>query len=307
MATPPTDKQLRKILMSETKLPDDIGLIICALADPMLIFTLKISGPCSVTIPTIESVGGFSIDWGDGQTQYISQNGTISHQYAAPGRYIAGISGHITYVSFSLMTSLVDISQWGCLRLTRGTNMFMACDNLRITAEDILDVSRVTNMENMFKGCTYINFDASMWDVSKVTDMESMFSGCASFNGDLSRWDVSKVTNMAGMFAGCVSFNSDLSRWDVSSVTAMCYMFRECQNFNCDLSLWDVSRVTNMTRMFHGCRLFNCDLSDWPVLSVLDVYGMLAHCDSFEADLSNWQVSDDGGGLENLYRPYSHY
>ncbi|ENL7070958.1 BspA family leucine-rich repeat surface protein, partial [Campylobacter coli] len=32
--------------------------------------------------------------------------------------------------------------------------------------------------------------DLSKWDVSKVTNMDSMFKGCENFNGDLSKWGI---------------------------------------------------------------------------------------------------------------------
>ena len=154
MATPPTDKQLLDILRVEAKMPDDIGHIICGQLDPPFIFALQITADHSrVTIPSIRLVGEVAICWGDGQTQYIDQNGPVSHEYAAPGTYTAWMRGHITGLSFCDMDSLVDISQWGCVRLTRGRGSFRGCRNLLITAEDILDVSQATDLSWMFSGC----------------------------------------------------------------------------------------------------------------------------------------------------------
>lgn len=85
-----------------------------------------------------------------------------------------------------------------------------------------VDVSKVTNMSNMFEDCNHIGHCIlSGWDVSSVTNMSNMFCDCEYFKGDLSRWDVSQVTNMKGMFAWCEEFKSDLSEWDVSQVTNM--------------------------------------------------------------------------------------
>ena len=41
------------------------------------------------------------------------------------------------------------------------------------------------------------------WDVSNVTDMSEMFAGCSSFNQPLGSWDVSNVTDMSKMFDEC--------------------------------------------------------------------------------------------------------
>ena len=40
------------------------------------------------------------------------------------------------------------------------------------------------------------------WDVSKVTNMNSLFKNCKNFNEDISKWDVSNVDNMSEMFSG---------------------------------------------------------------------------------------------------------
>ena len=55
------------------------------------------------------------------------------------------------------------------------------------------------------------------WDVSKVTDMSEMFIGARSFNQPLNNWDVSKVTNMENMFYGAGSFKQPLNKWNVSN------------------------------------------------------------------------------------------
>ena len=48
------------------------------------------------------------------------------------------------------------------------------------------------------------------WDVSRVTDMEQLFENKTWFNADLSKWDVSRVTNMRRMFYGARSFDQQL-------------------------------------------------------------------------------------------------
>jgi surface protein len=61
----------------------------------------------------------------------------------------------------------------------------------------------------------------SKWDVSKVTDMYELFYGASAFNQDISDWDVSKVTDMYELFYGASAFDQDIGAWDVSSVTDM--------------------------------------------------------------------------------------
>ena len=116
---------------------------------------------------------------------------------------------------------------------------------------DTLDVSSLTNaikcddFSSIFQGYAAVKqiIGLEKWDVSKVTNMDRMFSGCTHFNSDLSKWDVSSVGYMNSMFWGCENFNSNLSKWDVSSVEDMGNMFSGCENFNSDLSKWNVSNV----------------------------------------------------------------
>ena len=95
---------------------------------------------------------------------------------------------------------------------------------------NIIDVSKITDMSNLFKNLNIRNIDISVWDVSSVNDMRLMFYNCKTFNSDLSKWDVSSVKDMRGMFAECKNFNSDLSKWDVSNVIDMIWMFDGCKS-----------------------------------------------------------------------------
>ena len=56
-------------------------------------------------------------------------------------------------------------------------------------------------------GCGSYNGPISAWDVSKMTDMKDLFSNTGGFNADISSWDTSQVTTMHGMWVFLLSFN----------------------------------------------------------------------------------------------------
>ena len=58
--------------------------------------------------------------------------------------------------------------------------------------------------------------DMPDWDVSRVTDMTELFEDRTEFNQDISRWSTSSVTSFRETFRNASSFDQDLSRWGLS-------------------------------------------------------------------------------------------
>ena len=197
---------------------------------------------------------------------------------------------------------------------------------------DGIDTSIVTNMTNMFSGCSSLQtLDMSNFDTSKVTNMVGMFSSCASLQTlYLSGWDTSKVTNMGNMFYNCKSLQSlDVSNFVTNNVTDMTYMFNGCKelqsldvsNFDTnnvknmssmfgfcsslqsvgDLSNWDTSNVTNMSYMFNRSSLQSLDLSNFDTNNVTNMNWMFEYCRSLQSlDLSNF-VTNNVTNMNNIF------
>ena len=79
-------------------------------------------------------------------------------------------------------------------------NAFSGLRNLTINATDVPDLSLVTNMYSMFRGCRLLNSPLNNWDVSNISSLVDMFNEAVSFNQDLSDWDVSNVISMGNVF-----------------------------------------------------------------------------------------------------------
>ena len=123
------------------------------------------------------------------------------------------------------------------------------------------DVSSITTMSHLFDtrrnpNASHFNADLSRWNVSQVTDMRSLFRGCAAFESDLSGWDLSKVRRLDFAFAETF-FNSDISSWHTPALVNLTMAFAENAAFNQNLSSWNVSRVELFHDAFFKASSFN--------------------------------------------------
>ena len=153
-----------------------------------------------------------------------------------------------------------------------------------------LDVSEITDMNNLFKNTLY-NGDISKWNTSNVTDMSYMFSCAYKFNKSIGNWDVSHVSYMDNMFYCAKRFNKPIGSWDVSHVRDMKYMFGAALKFNQDINDWDVSNVLDMSYMFHDAENFNQPIGRWDVSNVLNMHAMFNIASYFNQPIGGWNVS----------------
>ncbi len=142
-----------------------------------------------------------------------------------------------------------------------------------------LNTEDVTDMSEMFSGCSQIDFEVSgfrHWDLSKlktqnVTDMHDMFKNCSgtdftSLSGG-TNWNTSNVTDMSGMFYGCSSLTSiDFDKFTTNKVTDMHDMFNGCNNIGNFVfpATFKTDNVTDMSGMFANCtNVTNIDISNF--------------------------------------------
>jgi surface protein len=213
------------------------------------------------------------------------------------------------------LTNFVTLNVKGAL-----TYMFNNCNAFNQTLVG-WDVSNVTNMSNMFSGCTVFNNGDVTNAASKpltnfVTtsfagSLSSMFKDCGNFNQIISSWVTSRVTIMDNMFNGCTVFNNGDTQNNASKpltnfVTtsfagSLSSMFKDCGNFNQTISSWVTLRVTIMDNMFNGCTVFNNGdtqnnaskpLTNFDTSSVISSLSKLFYrCYAFNQTISSWNIS----------------
>ena len=114
------------------------------------------------------------------------------------------------------------------------------------------NTSHIKNMDNMFKGCIYLNsLDLSNFDTSSVTSMANMFQGCSSLKSlDLSNFNTSSVTSMSRMFSFCNTLAVlDISNFVMNNETDYKDMFIYLENLRY-ISLIDIQMHANPKEVF---------------------------------------------------------
>jgi surface protein len=296
------------VLLAAGFADDAFGKIIARASTGDFVSTWKTDNPGTsednqITLP-LESTGtyDFVAYWGDGTFDEITayNDAAVTHTYPAAGTYTVRIIGEINGWRFNNTgdkSKITDISQWGDLFIGNSGGYFYGCNNLNVTATDVLDVSSVTSFSAAFFSCTSLTtLDVSSWDVSSVTTFHYAFNNCSSLTTlDVSSWDVSSVTTFYAAFSGCSSLTTlDVSGWDVSSVTTFSFAFYNCSSLTTlDVSRWDVSSVTTLYFVFRGCSsLTTLDVSSWDVSSVTTLSYAFYNCSSLTTlDVSSWDVS----------------
>ena len=138
-------------------------------------------------------------EWGDGHRDRVTVYTQATHRYKSQGEYTITIRGIIVGWRFGEIDSHVDrsggcrnnllnIAQWGCLRLGNKGAYFAGCEKFRCNAKDALDLKDTTNLASMFYRASSFTSDLSAWQTGQVTNMSDMFFGACSFDGDVSCW-----------------------------------------------------------------------------------------------------------------------
>src|SRR5574344_33675 len=93
------------------------------------------------------------------------------------------------------------INSWGRTK----SGFYTGCSNI-----DYSNNNKILEIEECEpKEC----YDLSKLDVSEITNMEDVFKN-SMFNGDISNWNTSNVTSMGRRFYNAKCFTQDINKWD---------------------------------------------------------------------------------------------
>jgi surface protein len=179
-----------------------------------------------VSLPLINGQSyNFTVNWGDGSENIITSFGDTdkTHTYAAPGIYEIECRGLIEGFRFAGVgdrLKLLEIQNWGTLRLPNFSALFQDCSNLTVTATDIfLLAPDATSFLLWFSGCSSLTQipGLSQLDTRLITDMTSMFRDCTLFDQSLASFDIFSLTTAPNMLNGTAfstpSYDATLIGW----------------------------------------------------------------------------------------------
>ena len=268
-----------------------------------------VSAGTQIQIPATGSGYAYSVQWSEvgnpNNSGFLSaQTGTAVLTFPNTGTYQVEIQGDFPRIYFNNTgdrLKLLEIVQWGDIQWQSMQGAFYGCENLMMGSNaGIPDLSNVTSMADMFRGCSSFNGVVGEWDVSNVTNMSGLFRGCSVFNQDLDSWNVNNVGNMADMFRDASSFNKTLGSWDVSNVVSMARMFLNAASFNNGENPglsggpweWNTSSVTDMVGMFSGAFSFNQNIIGWNTASVTNMGSVFSGASVFNQNIGGWNVGN---------------
>lgn len=240
--------------------------------------------------------------------QRLSHTETIynlNSDYSQPEWY--AIDGRLNEATQNVTTVVFDES-FSYARPTTCYEWFYNRTALQtISGIENLNTSEVTNMQEMFYGCTGLtSLDLSHFNTSKVSRMSSMFQDCTN----LTSLNVSGFTTVSNssqveassMFSGCTSLTDlKMENFDTQYVTSMSFMFYNCSSLTfLNLSSFNTAKVQYMNSMFNGCSKLKTILvsEKWKTQAVLNSNFMFTGCSSIKGGKG---TTYDSNHVDKLY------
>ncbi|HHX99651.1 TPA: BspA family leucine-rich repeat surface protein [Candidatus Dojkabacteria bacterium] len=288
--------------------------------------------PTSITLNFQQTEGTpyYEVSWKCDGNYDVVFDARHTHDYKTAGTYnvciktLAPIAFYAPSLTNDEKAKLLEIKQWGNIQWSSFKNAFQGMPNLKLTATDLPDLSRVTdmsfafannanftgneymngwntinvqNMKGMFKSSPKFNSPIGGWKTDNVTDMSEMFFQASAFNQNLTSWNLGNVTTVRDMFFASRFNNGDSAgasstplNWNVQNVKDFYGMFRSNASFNQPIGSWRTLSATNMERMFDRAHRFNQPLTDWDTSKVTTMLAMFQMAYAFNQDVSHFNT-----------------
>ena len=209
----------------------------------------------------------------------------------------------VDFTKFDASTTMLNVSST--------YRMFTNCSSIEsIVWHDDSRFNSLTNMQQMFDGCSYLRqIDITPWVLPKVQNMSYMFRNCIRL------WNIQfpqslgnglDLTNINRMFYGCTSYESiSLNALEVGGIQDnMQYLFYGCTGLKeIDLSDWVINPTSNKVNInysFYGCTALKTIYvgTGWNVAYLADVNFAFTRC---------FEIVGAGGPAQAKYNSTATY
>ena len=201
----------------------------------------------------------------------------------------------------------MDLERFDVSEVTSMANMFKGCSKLtRIFFPQNTETTSLTTTYGMFSGCSLLTeFDINLLNTHSVTDMGYMFSGCSSLETfEFSNFDISSVTNMEYMFSECTALKSIyIDNKDSSNLQNVQYMFNSCTSMEyARIANINSNIIDNMDHMFYNCiALTSIELVDIKTFNVDNMNSVFEKCSSLKVLDLSYITTEQVTSMNNIF------
>lgn len=146
----------------------------------------------------------------------------------------------------------LDLTQFNTQNMEIAYNMFADSNIKEIEFGGHCTMSKVTNMEGMFRCFSGNKLDLNKLNTSSVTNMKNMFENCYCNELLINNIDISKVISMEGMFLDATITELDISKWILSDINNTKYIFKDFEVEN-EVKLSERDKSNKRIKNFRAC------------------------------------------------------
>ena len=274
--------------------------------DPLISSWVTTGDDTEITLPINGAYTyNYDVDWdGDGVYDSLNVTGEITHDYGIADTFTIRIRGNYPHIRFGWSPDkekLISIDQWGDIAWSSMNYAFLNCENMHVWAVDTPNLTGLSDLHGMFRGCEVMNEPVEHWDVSNVTHFSQMFRYAYAFNQPLEGWDMTSAVSTGWMFYAATSFNQPLNGWDMSNVEDIALMFRAAWIYNQPLDQWNTSNVNSGYQVFFQAYEFDQNIGAWDISNFGSMENMLTQSDisvaNYDSTLIGWRTLDPGESI----------
>ncbi|MBO7597013.1 MAG: BspA family leucine-rich repeat surface protein, partial [Bacteroidales bacterium] len=210
------------------------------------------------------------------------------------------------FAGFSSLTTITNIQNFDASKVTDMSQMFSGCSSLESIDDFPFNTTNFTDMSYMFYNCTSLKNINLNFNTENVTDMSYMFYGCTALESIELNINTSNVETMNSLFGECSALKSITfgDKFNTATVTDMGNMFMSCRSIETlDLSTLNTSSVVDMSQMFTSCYNLKTIIfgDNFNTSKVTNMHSMFRDCFSLTVlDLRQFDMSKHEGERDKI-------